>query len=416
MVGTNAFFLWNVRGRIAKADPDFTAFYTAGTLLREGRGDQIYNARAQEEAQRAFAADSDIRQGPLPYIHPAYEGLLFLPLTFLPYREAFVVWDALNLGMLFAISLMVRRTLPLLQPIPLWEWVLALLAFFPVFANFLQGQDAILMLLLLVLSFRALDSKSEFIAGCWLGLGVFRFHLVIPLVLIFGMWKYTKLIIGFAATASSALVISITIVGWRAALRYPAYIWHWTSLPGFGKMPPSLMPNLLGLVTGWPLPERARWPLSWGVLVGSAALVIAVARMRNLGNDRNRDKDRNLDVRKLDDRKLDNDRSLLNLSFACAVIASVLAGYNTGAYDLSLLVLPIALIVDHCLGALSELPPARIRLILPCVQLLISPLWFLLWRRWERINLMAIFLLWWLFAIRQEIERIRGNVDAEPAT
>src|SRR5258708_25261379 len=78
MVGMHAFFLWSVRGRIAKADPDFTAFYTAGTLLREGRGDQIYNARAQEEAQQAFATDSDIRQGPLPYIHPPFEALLFL--------------------------------------------------------------------------------------------------------------------------------------------------------------------------------------------------------------------------------------------------------------------------------------------------------------------------------------------------
>jgi len=406
MVGMHAFFLWNVRGRIAKADPDFTAFYTAGTLLREGRGDQIYNSRAQEEAQQAFATDSDIRQGPLPYIHPPYEALLFLPLTFLPYREAFVVWDALNLGMLLAISLMVRRTLPLLQPIPLWEWVLALLAFFPVFATLLQGQDAILMLLLLVLSFRALDSKSEFIAGCWLGLGVFRFHLVIPLVLILGLWKYRKLVIGFAATASSALVISITIVGWRTALRYPAYTWHWASIPGFGKMPPSLMPNLLGLVTGWPLPEHVRWPLQWGVLAGSAVLLIAVACMRNLGDDR----------RLPQDRKLENDRSVLNLSFACAVIAAVLVGYNTGAYDLSLLVLPLALIVDHCLGVSAELPWVRARLVLPCLPLLISPLWFLLWRRWERINLMAIFLLWWLFAIRREIERIRGNVDAEPAT
>jgi len=406
VVGTHAFFLWNVRGRIAKADPDFTAFYTAGILLREGRGDRLYNARAQQEVQQAFANDFDIRQGPLPYIHPPFEALIFVPLTFLPYRDAFVAWDALNLSMLLAISLMLRRIFPALQPIPLWEWVLALLAFFPVFANFLQGQDAILLLLLLVLSFCALDSKSEFIAGCWLGLGVFRFHLVLPLVLLLGLWRHRKIVFGFAALASAAMLLSLTVVGWRAASHYPAYTWHWVSIPGFGKMPPSLMPNLLGLVTGWPLPERSGWPLQLGVLAGSAVLLIAIARMRNRGKDRNRAKSRNLD----------NDRSVLNLGFACAVIAAVLVGYNTGAYDLSLLILPIALIADHCLGVLSELPRARTRLVLPCVPLLMSPLWFLLWRRWERINLMAIFLLWWLYAIRREIERIRGNAEAEPAT
>jgi hypothetical protein len=42
---------------------------------------------------------------------------------------------------------------------------------------------------------------------------------------------------------------------------------------------------------------------------------------------------------------------------------------------------------------------------------LMSPLWFLLWMRWERIDLIAVFLLWWSFAIGTEIRRL-----PEPAT
>lgn len=376
VVGIHAFFLWNVRERIAKADPDFTAFYTAGTLLREGRGHELYKAGAQEEVQQQFATDSDIRRGPLPYIHPAFEALLFAPLSFLAYPAAFLVWEALNLGMLVAVSLLLRSRLGSLRPVPLLEWMLALLAFFPVFTNFLQGQDAILLLLLLVLSFRALDSNSPFAAGCWLGLGVFRYHLVVPLALILG-WRHRRMFSGFAASGSAAVLLSFAIVGWQAALLYPAYVLHWTTMPFFGKMPPSLMPNLLGLITGWPFAEATRGTLQVGVLAVSVLLLMSIAIMRNRANG----------------------RDFLNLTFACAVITAVLVGYNTGSYDLSLLVLPLALVADYCLGGSVGLPEATRRLVLPAVPLLVSPLWFLLWRQWERMNLMAIFLLWWLYAI-----------------
>ena len=35
---------------------------------------------------------------------------------------------------------------------------------------------------------------------------------------------------------------------------------------------------------------------------------------------------------------------------------------------------------------------------------------FFLWLRWERVNLMAVFLVWWLFAIMREMLRMRGDV------
>jgi hypothetical protein len=33
-------------------------------------------------------------------------------------------------------------------------------------------------------------------------------------------------------------------------------------------------------------------------------------------------------------------------------------------------------------------------------------LWFFLSTHWERINLMALFMLWWLFALVAEVRRI----------
>jgi hypothetical protein len=122
------------------------------------------------------------------------------------------------------------------------------------------------------------------------------------------------------------------------------------------------------------------------VVAVSAGLLFAVARLKTLAND----------------------PRLFKLSFACAVTAAVLIGYNTNIHDLSLLILPLALIADHCVPLLPW-SSEKARIVVPIVPLLISPLWFFLWMRWERTNLMAFFLLWWLYAIGREILRMRED-------
>lgn len=393
MLGMHAFFLWSMRSRIARGDPDFTAFYTAGKMLRSGQGAELYDPAAQQAVQREFSSDSDLRRGPLRYIHPPFEALLFLPFAFCSYQNAFVLWDLLNLGLVVAVALLLRRTLLAAFDIRLWEIVLAMLTFFPVFANLFQGQDATVLLLLVVLAFRALDSKSDFTAGCWLGAGLFRFHLVIPLILIFALWGRRKVLLGFAVAAAATLLASLAIVGWRATLQYPSYLWLWVSVPGFGRTPPSLLPSLLGLVTGWSKLDHIQWGLRLAVLALSIGVVIIVARMK----------------------KAANDPKLISLSLASAVVAALLVGYNTSTYDLCLLILPLAMVARYCFREAPHRREALVALGSPALPLLVSPLWFLVGMYWQKFNLMAIFLLWWLYAMRHEMLRIHAAVD-QPQT
>ena len=141
----------NLRERIKRGYPDFTVFYTAATILRAGLGHQLYDNHVQYEIQKQVVGDIAERRGPLPYIHPPFEALIFLPLSWLPYPQAFAVWDALNLIALFGVAVLLRRSVNALRRIPPWEFVIVSLAFFPVFDCFLQGQDSILLLLLCVL-------------------------------------------------------------------------------------------------------------------------------------------------------------------------------------------------------------------------------------------------------------------------
>jgi hypothetical protein len=214
-----------------------------------------------------------------------------------------------------------------------------------------------------------------------MALGLFRFQLVIPLVLVLALWGRRKIALGFVSATAVLLLISAALVGWGSMLRYPAYLWLWASVPGSGRTPPSLLPSLLGLVTGWPRLDRNHW-LVGIVLILSAGLVSLVARMKNPAHE----------------------PRFFELCFACAILASVLVGYNTSTYDLALLVLPLAVMLREQLTGRMQ-----VGLLLPIVPLLISPFWFLVGMVRQNFNLIAIFLLWWLFAIRHELLRRRAT-------
>ena len=384
MLGMHLFFLWNVRTRIARGDPDFTAFYAAATLVRSGHAVDIYNPSEQFSAQTRFTDDSDLRRGPLRYIHPPFEALLFVPFTFFPYRAAFILWDLANVGMLVAFAVSLRATLLPGSGIHIWDLLLGLLAFFPIFANFFQGQDAILLLLVVTLAFRAMKLRADFSAGCWMALGLFRFQLVIPLVLVLALWGRRRIALGFISVTALLVLVSAVMVGWENLMRYPGYLWLWASVPGSGRTPRSLLPSLLGLITGWPRLDHIHWLVAIVLLV-SAWLVIVVAGMKNRAQE----------------------PRFFDFCFACAILASVLVGYNTSTYDLALLVLPLAVMLREGLTGL-----VRVRLLLPIVPLLISPFWFLIGMYWKNFNVIAIFLLWWLFALRHELLRRTGTASA----
>jgi len=390
MVFTHAFFLWTVRERIARGDPDFTVYYTAGKILREGRGHQLYDPSTQQVVQQEFTSNADVRRGPLPYLHPPFEALIFLPLTFLSYSRAFLLWGVVNLGLLCVTALVLRTFLISLREVSLFDLLLLSLGFFPVFANFHQGQDAILLLLVVSLSLRAMSRKAEFEAGCWIGLGLFKYHLILPLILIVAFWKGRRFLLGVMSSAALTALLSIGLVGWQGTWQYPHYVWRVISEPGFGRIPFRQLPNLLGLLAGWPYLENCGLPLHLLVLACSGALLIFVASLRRL---------------------IDRSESL-KLGIAVAIIAALLTGYSTNTYDLSLLLLSLALIAEYCRIELQGQARRQLSLVLPVLPLLISPLWFLLWMKWSRINVIAVFLLWWLYAIEKEI--LQRRVSAYP--
>jgi hypothetical protein len=316
---------WNLRHMVRKGYSDFTIYYTAGTIVRQGLGRQLYDDQTQFRVQQDFAKEVSIRQGPLPFNHPAFEALLFAPFTYFPYPAAFALWDLVNLAMLAALPFLLRPHLPRLQSYSWRLWMLTMLASFPIFFALLQGQDAILLLFLYALAFVCLKTNHDARAGCWLALGLFKFHLVVPLVFLLLAQGRKKVLYGFGALAGVLAIVSFAMVGQVAALSYPNYVLQLESTMAGGAISPAGMPNLRGMLDGI---------LASSSYFGVVILILSIgivffAAWRCRGNP---------------------GFELLDLKFALAAFVTVLVSYHAMAYDLSMLMLPVVLLANELLG------------------------------------------------------------------
>src|SRR5579863_7910588 len=92
--------LWRSHDFIVRGYEDFTSFYTAGKIVLRGEGVRLYDRQLQWQVQQEFASSVSNRTGPLPYIRPPFEALLFLPLASLSYPAAVEIWTLIKLILL----------------------------------------------------------------------------------------------------------------------------------------------------------------------------------------------------------------------------------------------------------------------------------------------------------------------------
>jgi len=250
----------------------------------------------------------------------------------------------------------------------------------------LQGQDILFLALLFAAVYVLLQRNSDIAAGCCLGLGLFRFHLVLPLLLILLWQKRTKAIFGFLMTAAALAAISVAIIGWQGALEYPGQVWQLEQdMQLHQTIFPLRMANIRGLLENL-LPLASKPVLAIAVAVISLALVVFAASKSNFKTA---------------------SRSEFDLSFSLCVVVTLLASYHTLPYDLSLLLLPIALTIHYLFNNQKIDSRTRLMLIIPFVVLFFGPLHVFLEMRTSRYNLFALVLLWWCWALFKELGRLK---------
>ena len=365
MMFCNLALLFRVTPWLRNGYQDFTIFYTSGRLLRSGEASSLYNLATQYRMQLTFT-HVPIRQGPLPFNHPPFEALLFVPFTMLDYWPAYLLWTALNLIMLAASVTLLRKHFSQLAAVPPLVLGLGAIAFFPVAIGIIQGQDVILLLLLFVLAIISLDRGNDAAAGALLGVGLFRPHVVVPLVVFVAIRRW-RVLAGFTPVALVLGAISVAIMGWRGPVDYARFVLHLegTGARGFGV---EAVPNLRGLVAQLPgLGPSGRWAALL-ILASSVGVSFVALRRIRYGRD-----------------------SVIFVSVLAAV-TTILISFHALVYDVSLLLPMVLFLLSRTLGvARAKIDAGTILLF---ILLLLTPLYVFLGMVVDRFVWFSLILLW----------------------
>jgi hypothetical protein len=307
---------------------DFRTLYAAAYMTRTHQGHEIYeNTKLLEVKERVAPLGIPFLQ---PMDHPAYETLLFLPLTYLTYRRAFLAFAGINLCVLV---LCVWLLWPVFRglskrwtPLPL----LLFAGYFPITRAITQGQDSVLLLALLAGTIVCLRRGQEFNGGMLTGVGLFKFQIVIPIAVLFLIWKRWRFALGFGVASAAALLVSWVLVGTRGTRQYIGILLDMSlklrtpSDALRSAISPRTMLNLRGLLDAIVDRHIGSWWLQILIAAGSLAIVWIAVRCRP--------------------------------SLPLAIMAAALVSYHLNVQDASILIIPIGLSLSSesvYLGALA---------------------------------------------------------------
>ncbi len=281
-------FSWYLRNRYQ----DFTVFYRGAEMVRAGQVAQLHD------------------------LHPAFEELLFLPLTYLDYFPAYGVWTFLNIVMA-ALSLgLLRKAFPEVGRLSPLFLILSVAAFAPAVRALFQGQDSILLLLLVTLCVFSLARGRVVLAGAMLGLGMFKFHLVLPLALVLAV-RRSRFWLGFLPVTAALLAIWTMMVGKQGIADYAHFIVPGENYLASGKR--AGMANLHGLIAQLAGQSGGSFVKVTAIACGTATLAVVLWMVwkRKAGT---------------------------RFAFAVAIVTCILVGYHAIIHDLTLL-LPVVLML-----------------------------------------------------------------------
>lgn len=200
---------------------DFISFWTGASLVREGAGPLLFDMETQRalqvEFRRETATHEVTRAATIhnPFHNPPPLALLFVPLTFLPFSAAALLWAAVSLlAFALAVALPLRGRPCARTP------AAVMMTFIGVGYTMLGGQVNSVFLLAFSLGLLALGSRRPLLGGLVLGLLWLKpqYAVVFPLIfLVKGRWRELT---GMFASGLALVLVSLAMVGPSGIARY----------------------------------------------------------------------------------------------------------------------------------------------------------------------------------------------------
>lgn len=199
---------------------DYPAFYAAGTLVAEGRLDDLYDTASQSAAQAELMGTED---GYLGFAYTPHVAAAYAPLASLPYRASYVVHTALMVGALVLALQLIRPMVRLVD-----EWfaasLLVTLASYPVFMAVGGGQNTAITILCLAGVWRGLADDREMAAGVAVTLLMFRPQYALPVLGLLLLGRHTRAVATAAVGAGVLWVVNAALYGVDWVTRWMAEV------------------------------------------------------------------------------------------------------------------------------------------------------------------------------------------------
>jgi hypothetical protein len=195
---------------------DFSIFYTAGRIARQGGWSDVYDLQRQLEVQGGLVGRSLTLDELLPFNHPPVLLPWLAVIAVDDYIQAYHTWMSVQILILLVMGFWIFRMVRKLEWDRLSSWLFTIVCvlFYPIFTGLLKGQDTSLALLGLAVCLSGLIGKNDREAGLGLSLLVIRPQLALCLGLPF-IFKRRKIWWWFLGAASLLGVFSVLLVGWK---------------------------------------------------------------------------------------------------------------------------------------------------------------------------------------------------------
>ena len=252
---------------------DFPQYYVAGTIVRQGEAERLYDQPYFRHFQESM------RDDPLRSIYPPTVGLFMAPLTQLSYHQALAAWWAMQAICLLATGVIIYRTTPLPQP---WRInvLAALAAMVPLWIAVGIAQLAPLFLLL-VTGGLALHKRGKCgWAGLLLSLLALKPQLAVGLVLWMLLRRDLRTLLGLAAGFALQALAVAAIMGPGVWLDYLHALPAISAVTRRAHYSPLMEASFVGIasnllwsagLTAW---EAAAMKITYAVTVSAAAVML----------------------------------------------------------------------------------------------------------------------------------------------
>ena len=224
--------------RVVKNDTswreDFTAFYTGWTIARSPDRANLYNLDTQRAYQsRILSSDgydiSELQDGLLPYLNPPHVSILFVPLTLLPRRSAFLSWMILQIAVLLLLWQPIKE---LTKPDYRWVAIAAILAFPLTVITLGIGALSIFAAVSIFRADYALRKDRAIEAAFWLTLATVKPQMLLFPLVAFLIAYGIRLLVPFLVMMAALCAASFALIGSQPFFDYFRLLSFIQSSPG----------------------------------------------------------------------------------------------------------------------------------------------------------------------------------------